>query len=80
MAASRETASETVRLEGFEGHFEDLDGGYTVAFATFMEDLDLDPLLRGSSSEYHLPRQRRCRYPVGHDRDAGADDHGPVDR
>src|SRR5687767_7370357 len=30
--ASKETASETVEVEGYEGHLEELEGGYTVAF------------------------------------------------
>ena len=29
--ASRQTASESVSLEGYEGHFEHFDGGYSVA-------------------------------------------------
>jgi hypothetical protein len=45
--ASRETASETVRLQGFEGHFEHLEGGYSVAFERFTEDLDLTPYYEG---------------------------------
>lgn len=45
--ASRATASESFAVEGYEGHFEHLDGGYTVAFETYTADADLTPLLRG---------------------------------
>ena len=45
--ASRETASETVRLKGFEGRFEHFEGGYSVAFETFTEDADLTPFYEG---------------------------------
>jgi hypothetical protein len=45
--ASKETASESVELEGYEGHFETFDGGYTVAFETYTQDADLSPFFRG---------------------------------
>jgi glyoxylate utilization-related uncharacterized protein len=45
--ASKATASETVEVEGYEGHFEHLDGGYTVGFETYTEDADLAPMFRG---------------------------------
>jgi len=45
--ASKETASETVQVEGYEGHIENLDGGYTVAFETYTADADLAPFFRG---------------------------------
>jgi hypothetical protein len=45
--ASKDTASETVELEGYEGHIENFDGGYTVAFETYTADADLAPLFRG---------------------------------
>jgi hypothetical protein len=45
--ASRETASETVQVEGYEGHIERLAGGYTVAFETYTEDADLTPFFKG---------------------------------
>jgi hypothetical protein len=45
--ASRETASETVQVEGYEGHIEHLAGGYTVAFETYTEDADLAPFFKG---------------------------------
>jgi len=45
--ASREKASETVKVEGYEGHFENLEGGYTVGFETYTADADLSPFLDG---------------------------------
>jgi len=45
--ASKETASETVQVEGYEGHIENLEGGYTVAFETYTEDADLSPFFEG---------------------------------
>jgi len=45
--ASKDTASETVEMEGYEGHVERLAGGYTVAFETYTEDADLTPFFKG---------------------------------
>ena len=45
--ASRQTASETVEVEGYEGHFEHFDGDYTVGFETYTADADLAPLFKG---------------------------------
>jgi mannose-6-phosphate isomerase-like protein (cupin superfamily) len=45
--ASRTTASETAELEGYEGHMENFDGGYTVAFETYSADADLTPMFVG---------------------------------
>jgi hypothetical protein len=45
--ASRETASEHETVEGYEGHFEHFDGGWTVAFETYTQDADLAPFFRG---------------------------------
>jgi hypothetical protein len=45
--ASKSTASESVELEGYEGHFEHLTGGYTVGFETYTADADLTPLFAG---------------------------------
>jgi hypothetical protein len=45
--ASKETASESMQAEGYEGHFEQLEGGYTVGFETYTEDADLAPFFRG---------------------------------
>lgn len=44
--ASQQTASETVEVEGYEGHLEEL-GGYTVAFETYTADADLAPFFTG---------------------------------
>jgi hypothetical protein len=48
--ASKTTASENIDVEGDEGHFELLDGGYTVAFETYTADADLSPYLEGLSN------------------------------
>ena len=45
--ASKATASESMVVEGYEGHFEHLDGGYTVGFETYTADADLTPFFRG---------------------------------
>src|SRR5215204_1172534 len=44
--ASKETASDSMTLEGYEGHFEEL-GGYTVGFETYTADADMAPLFAG---------------------------------
>ncbi len=54
--ASRATASESVEVEGYEGHFERFEGGYTVGFETYTQDADLSPLFTG------LPDDR-CQCP-----------------
>src|SRR5262245_37262837 len=54
--ASKETASETIALEGLEVHLEHLDGGYSVCFETHTADAELAPLFRG------LPDDR-CQIP-----------------
>lgn len=53
--ATRESASESFVVEGYEGHFEEL-GGYTVGFETYTADSDLAPLFVG------LPDDR-CQCP-----------------
>ena len=45
--ASRQTASESMVVEGYEGHFEHMEGGYTVGFETYTADADLTPLFAG---------------------------------
>ena len=45
--ASRTTASESIELEGYEGHIENFEGGYTVAFETYTADADLSPFFDG---------------------------------
>lgn len=54
--ASKSTASESFELDGYEGHFEHFDGGYSVGFETYTADADLAPLFRG------LPDDR-CQCP-----------------
>jgi hypothetical protein len=53
---SKETASDTKAMDGFEGHFENLEGGYTVGFESYTADADLADLYRG------LPDDR-CQSP-----------------
>ena len=45
--ASKASASETVEMEGYEGHIENFEGGYTVAFEKYTEDADLTPYFKG---------------------------------
>ena len=45
--ASKETASEHETVEGYEGHFEHFDGGWTVGFEAYSQDADLAPLFKG---------------------------------
>ena len=45
--ASKATASESAEAPGFEGHYENLEGGYTVGFETYTEDADMAPLFKG---------------------------------
>jgi hypothetical protein len=45
--ASKETASEHEAVEGYEGHFEHFEGGWTVGFETYTQDADLAPLFKG---------------------------------
>ena len=45
--ASKATARESVEVEGYEGHFEQFDGGYTVGFEKYTADADLAPYFRG---------------------------------
>ena len=45
--ASKQSASEHETLEGYEGHFEHFEGGWTVAFETYSQDADLGPLFKG---------------------------------
>ena len=44
--ASKVTASEHETVEGYDGHFEHFEGGWTVGFETYTEDADLAPLFR----------------------------------
>lgn len=54
--ASRDTASETLVVEGYEGHIEKVEGGYTIAFEKYTADADLSPFFTG------LPDDR-CQCP-----------------
>jgi Cupin domain len=45
--ASKQTASETEVMEGFEGHYEHFDGGYTVGFESYGADTDMAPVFKG---------------------------------
>ena len=44
---SKETASETVALEGLDVQLEHFDGGYSVCFESHTADADLADLFRG---------------------------------
>lgn len=54
--ASKDTAPDTYSLEGYEGHFTKLPGGYTVAFETYTAESDLTEFFAG------LPDDR-CQAP-----------------
>jgi len=54
--ASKTTASESMQVEGYEGHYENFDGGYTVAFETYTQDADAAEMFKG------LPDDR-CQCP-----------------
>ena len=49
--ASRSTASESMEVEGYEGHFEDF-GPYTVGFERYTADADLAPLFVGLPDDH----------------------------
>jgi len=36
-----------MELEGYEGHFENFEDGYTVGFETYSADADMTPLFKG---------------------------------
>lgn len=44
--ASKETASERMEVEGYEGHFQNF-GDWTVGFERYTADADLGPLFAG---------------------------------
>ncbi|HZO50685.1 MAG TPA: hypothetical protein VFB26_11105 [Gaiellaceae bacterium] len=54
--ASKQSASEHVQMGPYEGHLEHFDGGYTVAFESYAEDVDATPFFAG------LPDDR-CQSP-----------------
>ena len=45
--ASKKSAADVVEVEGYEGHLEALEGGYTVAFERYTADTDLAPFFTG---------------------------------
>lgn len=45
--ASKQSASESIAMDGYEGHFEDLGHGTTVGFEIYTEDADIAPLFAG---------------------------------
>jgi hypothetical protein len=45
--ASKISASESMEIEGYEGHFEHFDGGTTVGFEHYTADADLTPRFAG---------------------------------
>lgn len=45
--ASKATASDSMQMEGYDGHYENFDGGYTVAFETYTQDADPGELFSG---------------------------------
>ena len=45
--SSLASASRVVEVEGYEGHIEELPGGYTVAFERYTADADLEPFFAG---------------------------------
>lgn len=48
---SKASAAESMQLEGYEGHFTELDTGYTVAFETYTADADLADMFKGLPEE-----------------------------
>jgi hypothetical protein len=50
--ASRETASERVEVEGYEGRFEHWEGGYSVGFERYTADAELAPLFVGLPDDH----------------------------
>jgi hypothetical protein len=54
---SRDTASETIALEGLDVRVEHLEGGYSVCFESHTADADLTGLFRGLADDRcPLPR------------------------
>lgn len=45
--ASKASASDSMVMEGYEGHFEDLGQGTTVGFETYTANADAAPLFAG---------------------------------
>ena len=55
MKTSRTQAADSLEVEGYEGHFDEVEG-YTVGFETYTADADLAPFFAG------LPDDR-CQCP-----------------
>ncbi len=49
--ASKASASDHEELEGYEGHFEHFDGGWTVGFERYTADADLSALFKGQPDD-----------------------------
>lgn len=45
--ASTNTAADSIHGAGFDGHYDDFEGGYTAGFETFTERVDMTPRLQG---------------------------------
>ena len=58
--ASKASTSESVQVEGYDGHFENFGGGYTVGFEMYTHDADLSPFVAGLPDD-RTPR--RCVMP-----------------
>jgi hypothetical protein len=54
--ASKQTASESVIVNGIEVHLENFDGGFTVCFESYTADADVAPMFRGLTDD-------RCQFP-----------------
>jgi hypothetical protein len=48
---SKQNASQVEALDGFEGHYEDIDG-YTIGFETYSADADLAPMFVGLPNDH----------------------------
>ena len=46
-SASKQSTSETEVMDGFEGHYEHMHGGYTVGFESYGADADMAPVFKG---------------------------------
>ena len=45
--AAKAPASDSMQLEGYEGHYEKFDGGYSVAFETYTQDANPAEFFKG---------------------------------
>jgi len=45
--ASKTSAADTLEVEVYEGHFQQLEDGYTVGFERYTADADLTPMFKG---------------------------------